>query len=64
MALSNSQFDAIMRVYNQRQFLNKRRQDERIREVYERIPQVEALTDEIAAAMAQLAQGKPIREKV
>ena len=53
MALSNSQFDAIMRVYNQRQFLNKRRQDERIREVYERIPQVEALTDEIAAAMAQ-----------
>ena len=45
MALSNSQFDAIMRVYNQRQFLNKRRQDERIREVYERIPQVEALTD-------------------
>ena len=27
MALSNSQFDAIMRVYNQRQFLNKRRQD-------------------------------------
>lgn len=48
MALSNSQFDAIMRVYNQRQFLNKRRQDERIREVYERIPQVEALTDEIA----------------
>ena len=52
MALSNSQFDAIMRVYNQRQFLNKRRQDERIREVYERIPQVEALTDEIAAAMA------------
>ena len=38
MALSNSQFDAIMRVYNQRQFLNKRRQDERIREVYERIP--------------------------
>ena len=58
MALSNSQFDAIMRVYNQRQFLNKRRQDERIREVYERIPQVEALTDEIAAAMAQAARRK------
>ena len=58
MALSNSQFDAIMRVYNQRQFLNKRRQDERIREVYERIPQVEALTDEIAATMAQAARKK------
>ena len=37
MALSNSQFDAIMRVYNQRQFLNKRRQDERIRELNESI---------------------------
>ncbi len=56
MALSNSQFDAIMRVYNQRQFLNKRRQDERIREVYERIPQVEALTDEIAAAMQKVCE--------
>lgn len=53
MALSNSQFDAIMRVYNKRQFLNKREQDERIREIYEKIPQVEALNDELAATMAQ-----------
>lgn len=53
MALSNSQFNAIMRVYNQRQFSNKREQDERIREVYEKIPQVEALNDEIAAVMAR-----------
>jgi len=53
MALSNSQYDAIMRVYNQRQFLNKRKQDERIREVYEKVPQVEALSDEITATMAE-----------
>lgn len=53
MALSNSQFDAIMRIYNQRQFQNKRDQDERIRAVYEKVPQIEALTDEIAASMAQ-----------
>lgn len=53
MALSNSQYEAIMRVYNQRQFQNKREQDERTKEVYEKIPQVEALTDEITAAMAQ-----------
>ena len=53
MALSNSQFDAIMRVYNQRQFRNKREQDERIREIYEKIPQIEALNDEIAAVMAK-----------
>lgn len=58
MALSNSQFDAIMRVYNQRQFADKRAQDERIREVYEKVPQIEALNDEIAASMAQAARRK------
>lgn len=58
MALSNSQYNAIMRVYNQRQFLNKREQDERIREVYEKIPQVEALNDEIVASMAQAGRRK------
>ena len=46
MALSNSQYDAIMRVYNQRQFQDKREQDKRIAEVYEKIPQVEALSDD------------------
>ena len=56
MALSNSQYDAIMRVYNQRQFQDKREQDKRIAEVYEKIPQVEALSDEIAATMAQAAR--------
>ena len=53
MALSNSQYEALMRIYNQRQFQNKREQDARIAEVYRRVPQVEALTDEIAADMAQ-----------
>ncbi|MBR6615203.1 MAG: ATP-binding protein, partial [Lachnospiraceae bacterium] len=44
---------AIMRVYNQRQIQNKREQDDRIREVFTKVPQVEALTDEITATMAQ-----------
>jgi len=56
MALSNSQYDVIMRVYNQRQFQDKREQDKRIAEVYEKVPQVEALSDEIAATMAQAAR--------
>ena len=56
MALSNSQYDAIMRVYNQRQFQDKREQDKRIAEVYEKVPQVEALSDELAATMAQAAR--------
>lgn len=58
MTLSNSQYNAIMRVYNKRQFRNKRDQDERIREIYEKIPQVEALNDEIAASMAQAGRKK------
>ena len=58
MALSNSQYNAIMRVYNKRQFRNKRDQDERIREIYEKLPQVEALNDEIAASMAQAGRKK------
>ena len=36
MALSNSQYDAIMRVYNQRQFQDKRDQDQRVAEVLKR----------------------------
>ncbi len=60
MALSNSQYDALMRIYNQRQFQNKRELDARIREVYEKIPQVEALSDEITALMAQA--GRKMRE--
>ena len=53
MALSNSQYEAIMRRYNQHQIENKRAQDRRIQEVYEAVPQIEALTDEITATMAQ-----------
>ena len=34
MALSNSQYQALMRVYQQRQLENKREQDERVREVF------------------------------
>ena len=56
MALSNSQYDAIMRVYNQRQFQDKRDQDQRVAEVFEKIPQVEALSDELAVTMAQAAR--------
>lgn len=61
MALSNSQYDAMMRVYNQRQFQDKREQDKRIEEVYEKVPQVEALSDEIAATMAQGGEKDPRR---
>lgn len=56
MALSNSQHDAIMRIYHQRQFADRREQDERIREVNEKVPQVEALSDEIPLIYARAAR--------
>lgn len=49
MALSNSQYNAIMRIYNQKQLKNKHYQDNRVREVYERIPQIRQLEDEISS---------------
>lgn len=56
MALSNSQYDALMRVYQQRQLDNKRDQDKRIQEVYEAVPEVAELSDQIAALMARAAR--------
>ncbi|MEG2699928.1 MAG: DNA replication protein DnaC, partial [Hungatella sp.] len=34
MALSNSQYNAIMRTYNQKQLDNKHDQDRRVQEIY------------------------------
>lgn len=48
MALSNSQYDAIMRIYNQRQFQNKYQQDKRVKEIYRRLPQIRQIDDAIS----------------
>ena len=56
MALSNSQYNAIMRVYNQKQLKNKHEQDERVRRVYERIPQIRDLEQEISSSAVQCAR--------
>ena len=56
MALSNSQYESIMRVYNRRQLENKRELDERTREVYERIPAVREMNEEIGAAAVRSAR--------
>lgn len=49
MALSNSQYNAIMRIYNQKQLKNKHEQDGRVHEVYSRIPQIRQIEDEISS---------------
>ncbi len=49
MSLSNSQYQAIMRIYNERQYRDKHDLDRRRREIDERIPQIRELEDEIAS---------------
>ncbi len=63
MGLSNSQYNAIMRVYEQRQLRDKREQDERVREVYEKVPEIEAISDSITATMAEAARSVLSGEK-
>ena len=48
MALSNSQYDAIMREYGKRQMENQHSQEARKKEVYEKVPAVKELEAEIA----------------
>lgn len=45
--LNNSQYDALMRDYQKRQLKNRRRQEERVREVYEKIPELAQLDGEL-----------------
>lgn len=56
MALSNLQFHAIMRIYNQRQLKDKHEQDERIRNVYESIPQIREIEEEITSRAVRSAR--------
>ena len=68
MALSNSQYNAIMRIYNQRQFQNKHEQEQRITEVYERLPQIHQIDDAIStqavACAKRLLEGDLIQGEI
>ena len=48
MALSNSQYDAIMREYGRRQIENQHALEARKAEVYQRLPQVRRLARQLA----------------
>lgn len=56
MALSNSQYDSIMRRYNQKQFKNKHELDKRVAEVYEKLPAVRDINQEISTAAVASAK--------
>ncbi len=56
MPLSNSQYQAIMRIYNERQYEDKHGQDRRRAEVYACVPLVKELEDRIASCSANCAR--------
>lgn len=56
MALSNSQYNALMREYEQQQRKDRVERDARVQEVYRRIPQIEKLDQEIAESGAMCAR--------
>lgn len=58
MALKNSQYDAIIREYNQTQFKNKRAWDERIKEIYALHPAFDEIDHTIASL--SIEQGKKL----
>lgn len=56
MSLSNSQYDAIMRRYQQQQLKDRHEQEERRAEVYQRAPAVKELDDSIGSCAVKSAR--------
>ena len=56
MSLNNSQYNAIMRIYNQRQFQDKYEQDQRREEIYQKVPQIRQIEDEISSQAVRCAR--------
>ncbi|MDO5408850.1 MAG: ATP-binding protein [Lachnospiraceae bacterium] len=56
MSLTNSQYDEIMREYNQLKFRHVREREERIQEIYQKIPAVFELENEITTLAASQAR--------
>jgi len=56
MALSNSQYNAVMRDYGRQQLDNKYEQDRRIAEVYGKMPAIRALDEEMVSRAAACAR--------
>lgn len=56
MALSNSQYNAIMRDYHEQQIENKHRQDARVDEIYRKIPVIKELDEAVSTCAAARAR--------
>lgn len=58
MALSNAQYDEIMRGYQSRQLHNRHLTQERLDAVYKKVPQLKTINDQIAALSVEAARKK------
>ena len=58
MALRNSQYDILIRAYNQKQLRNKHELDARVAKIYSQIPRIEEINREIATV--SVAQAKEL----
>lgn len=56
MPLQNYQYDTIMRQYSKTQSQNRRVQEERTKEIYEKIPRIREIDEEVATLSAQKAR--------
>ena len=58
MALSNAQYDEIMRGYQNRQLRNRHLTQERLDKVYTKVPQLKSINDQIASLSVEAARKK------
>ena len=58
MALSNAQYDEIMRGYHNRQLQNRHLTQERLEQLYATIPQLKSINDAIASLSVEAARKK------
>ena len=56
MALNNIQYDTIMRDYQRTQAEHRHEQEDRIQEVFQKLPQIKEMNDQIAALSVQSAR--------
>ena len=56
MPLQNYQYDTIMREYSKTQSKNRRILEERTQEIYEKIPRIREIDEEVASLSAQKAR--------
>lgn len=56
MALTNSQYDTIMRGYDRRQYENYRRQCARTDEIYEKFPRIREIQEAMSACSIRQAE--------